>query len=178
MHLIALLLRSLLLLYYPFLASLWLRILAIEYFFLVNKWYIFLPVLFFMILLVLPLVHIPWACRCLFWGTPDDEMETRLPRRKMKGLVRFVRNVAGTQDLPEQDLIRFHAESVAHVYINGDKEKVLVLGGLALRCLSQDALARPSLFQLSPLRFRYWRCRWRGWAGRVSRRLRPGPPGT
>jgi len=141
MHLIALLLRLLLLLYYPFLASLWLGIVAIEYLLLVNKWYIFLPVLFFMILLVLPLVHIPWACRCLFWGTPEDEMETRLPRRKIKGLVHFVRNVAEEQDLPEPDLIRFHAESVAHVYINGDKEKVLVLGGLALRCLSQDALA-------------------------------------
>jgi hypothetical protein len=38
MNAIALLLRLLLLLYYPFLALLWLGIVAIEYFLLVNKW--------------------------------------------------------------------------------------------------------------------------------------------
>jgi hypothetical protein len=126
MHLIALLLRLLLLLYFPFLGLLWLGIVATEYFLGVNGLYVFQPILFLMILLVIPLLHIPWACRCLFWGTPEDEMETRLPRRKMKRLVHLVRGVARELDLLEPDVVRFHAESVAHVYINGDKEKILV----------------------------------------------------
>ncbi|MFL5240926.1 MAG: M48 family metallopeptidase [Gemmataceae bacterium] len=59
----------------------------------------------------------------------------------MKALLRFVRNVAEDRNLPAPDLVRFHAGSIAHVYINSNGEKVLVLGGLALRCLSQEALA-------------------------------------
>jgi Zn-dependent protease with chaperone function len=141
MNFIALILRLLLLLYFPFLVLLWLVIAAIEYFLAVKGLFVLLPVLCLMIFLAIPLFHIPWACRCLFWRAPEDEMETRLPRRNMKGLSRFVRNVAREQDLPEPDLIRFHAESVAHVYINRHNEKVLVLGGMALKCLSQDGLA-------------------------------------
>jgi Zn-dependent protease with chaperone function len=59
----------------------------------------------------------------------------------MQALLRFVQKVALERNLPLPDLVRFHAESVAHVYIDAQGEKVLVLGGLALRCLSQNALS-------------------------------------
>jgi Zn-dependent protease with chaperone function len=137
----ALVLHLLLWLYFPFLAVLWLGIGFLEGFLLVKMWFIFIPVMFFMILLAIPFVQIPWACRCLFWRLPEDPQELRLPRGEMRGLLDFVDEVAGERELPAPDRVRLHAESVAHVYVNGKGERVLVLGGLALRCLSREALA-------------------------------------
>jgi hypothetical protein len=59
----------------------------------------------------------------------------------MRALFEFVTNIAETHQLPAPDRIRFHPETVAHVYRNGLGERVLVLGGLAMRCFSQKTLA-------------------------------------
>jgi Zn-dependent protease with chaperone function len=135
------LLRVLLWLYFPFLAFLWLGIAIVESFLLVKMWFLFVPVTLFMVLLAVPFCQIPWACRSLFWDLPQDENEIRLSRQKMQALVEFVERLADERELPVPDRIRFSAETVAHVYESEGGEKVLVLGGLAMRSFSQDVLA-------------------------------------
>ena len=78
-------LRLLLAAYYPFLVLLWLGLALIE-FWLVKLFLAFpFPLLIVvMVLTAIPLCHILWAARCLFWSLDDeDETELRLPKAEL-----------------------------------------------------------------------------------------------
>lgn len=134
-------LRLLLACYFPFLALLWLGIGWLEWTLIERRLFIFPPVVLLMVVLAIPFLQIPWACRCLFWRLPADQSEIKLPRKDLRRLYDFVAEVAEERQLPMPERIRFSGETIAHVYCNGKDERVLVLGGMALMCFSQKVIA-------------------------------------
>lgn len=100
------------------------------------------PLLLLIGALAATLGQVLWICRILFWRlSSEDPMELRLPRKRIQGLHELTVAVARRQQLPMPDHIRLSAESIAHIYEDDDRQSVLVIGGLAVRMFSQDALS-------------------------------------
>ena len=86
--------------------------------------------------------QVVWTSRVLFQSIDaDDDLEVRLPRKQLQGLNDLIVDVARRQQLPTADQIRLSADTVAYIYENDDSESILVIGGLAIRMFSRDALA-------------------------------------
>jgi len=64
-----------------------------------------------------------------------------LPSKWQKGLEKLVERVATERGLDSPDIIRLHAESLAHIYEDRDRNTVLVIGGTLIALLPQQALA-------------------------------------
>jgi Zn-dependent protease with chaperone function len=77
----------------------------------------------------------------LSWPTLEDDNEMRLPRKKLQGLYDLTVAVARERRLPAPQEIRLAADSIAHVYEDDDGKNILVIGGIALRAFTQEALA-------------------------------------
>jgi Zn-dependent protease with chaperone function len=130
-------------LYFPFLGFLCLALLAGAVLFLVLLERLkFPPLILFPLSFLVALGHIVWAGRCLFWKLPKgNPMELKVPRGELKGLYEFVETVAEERDLVPPDVIRQTAQEVAYVYEDAKGKKVLALGGLAVRGMTQEMLA-------------------------------------
>jgi Zn-dependent protease with chaperone function len=138
-----LVLRLLIWLYFPFLivvclaiawASWWLARIFVHVF-----WW---PFLVGAVLLGITVVQIVWSLRVLFVRVPyEDKMELRLPRAQLEGLYGLVAAVARKRRLAAPFGIRLAADTVAHVYEDDEGHPILVIGGLAIRSYSQEAIA-------------------------------------
>lgn len=93
------------------------------------------------ILLFVMILHVLISLRALFIRLPDDEMEIVVPKRWIRWLYELVADVSKSYKVPRPDEIRLHAVSVAHVYENEERRKILVVGGLALAGLTDKALS-------------------------------------
>jgi len=101
------------------------------------------PVLIMGILLLgLTVLQVLWAA-CFVWSLPvfSNEMELRLPRKQNPVLYEYVEQIAEERQLLGPDAIRLAPDTIAHVYEEQDGKKILVLGGLAIAALTQEALA-------------------------------------
>jgi Zn-dependent protease with chaperone function len=110
--------------------------------------YIALTVRLLFVLLIPAVVLFGTAAHALVmllrWGFQapgKNPFEVRLPREEMGGLIDFVNEIARRRRLPAPWQIRLGADTIAHVYEEGDGKKILVLGGPAVAGLSQNALA-------------------------------------
>jgi Zn-dependent protease with chaperone function len=93
-------------------------------------------------LLILTSVHVVVGLFALFRRVEwKDELEIELPDKRQPGLVKLVKQVASERGLEPPDVIRLHAESWAHVYMDDDGQSVLVIGGPLIAVLPQRALA-------------------------------------
>jgi Zn-dependent protease with chaperone function len=142
----ALVLRTLLACYYPFLALVViLSGVAVVGLCLLSFRNPFLGVLLALPILVLALtfLQLSWALRVLFVKIKDfkDEMELRVPRDMVPRLYEWVESIALEHGLPTPDDIRVAADTVAHVYQRVNGQQVLVFGGGAVRVLPQPVLA-------------------------------------
>jgi Zn-dependent protease with chaperone function len=78
----------------------------------------------------------------LWTAIPDPtDLEVRVPRRDLEPVFAWLAVIAREQGLCEPHEIRFSAATVAHVYENKKGRRILVLGGLAVAALSQEALS-------------------------------------
>lgn len=97
------------------------------------------------------LVGLPFLCQVhlgllalqLLQPTPrkKDWSELALPPKRLARLYQFVDEVAGQWRLPPPDEIRLGAITTAHVYETARGKRILVLGGVAVAALPQQALA-------------------------------------
>jgi Zn-dependent protease with chaperone function len=89
------------------------------------------------------LVQLLWALRVVFWRVKDvdDEMELRVPRDMAPRLYEWVEEIAEGRGLPALEDIRVAADTVAHVYERAGGRPVLVLGAVAVRALPEPVLA-------------------------------------
>lgn len=71
----------------------------------------------------------------------EDEFEIELPDKWQRGLAKLVDQVATERSLDPPDVIRLHAQSLAHVYMNSEGQSILVIGGTLIAVLPQRALA-------------------------------------
>jgi Zn-dependent protease with chaperone function len=142
----ALILRTLLACYYPFVALIViLSGAAIAGLGLLAYYHPYLLLLLALPALVLALTFLQllWALRVLFLKIKDfdDEMELRVPRAMAPQLYDWVESIAHERGLPVPDDIRVAADTVAHVYERVNGREVLVFGAGAVRVLSQPVLA-------------------------------------
>lgn len=141
---LAILLRLLLWLYLPFLALLcflmgwvvfWLVALAFK---MGPFGFILVPPIGILAFTVWQVVS---AARVLFWVLPDErELEIRLPRKKAPRVYEFVAQVARDRSLGAPLEIRLGADTVARVDTDSEDNHILVLGGIAIQALTQEAL--------------------------------------
>jgi Zn-dependent protease with chaperone function len=88
----------------------------------------------------LTVLHVLLAIPALFQKTAPDEFEFTIPDAWLAGLYDLVNAVARKRDLPPPDQIRLSSETVAHVYEDERGDRILVIGGMALAVLSEQAL--------------------------------------
>jgi len=101
-------------------------------------------------LLVLTSVHIVVGLFPLFQRVEEtDEFEIELPDKWQPALAKLVRQVASDRGLDPPDVIRLHAQSPAHVYIDHNGRSILVVGGTLIAVLPQRALAGIVAHELS-----------------------------
>lgn len=95
----------------------------------------------------------------------DDAFEIELPDKWQPGLAELVEQVASDRELDLPDVIRLHAESLAHVYMDSEGQSILCVGGTLIAALPKRALAGIIAHELSHLtagdikrsrRARYW----------------------
>ena len=131
--------------YFPFLALVCLGMAALMVFLVVlarSIGFFFWPLLMPAGVLFLALLHVVVCLRVLFVRIDEkDPMELRWPRRKLGELYDLVAEVAERLELEPPDEIRFAADTLAHVYESKRGKRVLVLGGMTVAGLSQQALA-------------------------------------
>lgn len=114
-----------------------------------SKWHGRLPIYFGM-LLILSSVHIVVGLFALFQRVEEeDEFEIELPDKWQPGLAKLVKRVASERGLDPPDVIRLHAQSLAHVYLDSDGQSILVIGGTLIALLPQRALAGIVAHELS-----------------------------
>jgi Zn-dependent protease with chaperone function len=102
------------------------------------------------VLLIVTSIHIVIGLFALFRQVSDeDEFEIDLPEKWQSGLARLVEQVASDRGLESPDVIRLHAQSLAHVYMDRDGNSILVIGGTLIAMLSQRALAGIIAHELS-----------------------------
>ncbi len=140
---VGLLLRLLIWLYIPFLAAVCMALAWATWWlariFFHSFWW---PFLVAAVLVGITLVQIVWSLRVLFFRIPyEDDMELRLPRAELEGLYQLVAGVARKRRLAAPFGIRLAADTIAHVYEDDEGHPILVIGGLAIRNYSQEALA-------------------------------------
>lgn len=138
------LLRLLLWLYYPFLATLclcmaaaiaWLTVWAFR---LSVCSVVFIPAI---VLLGATLWQVLRALPALVAGPMDDDpLELRPGRDRLRGLYDLVAKVARERRLSAPHTIYLGADTVAHVYEDDDGHEILVVGGEAIRGFSMEAL--------------------------------------
>ena len=86
----------------------------------------------------------------LFQGVDEkDEFEVELPDKRQPGLAKLVEQVASERGLDPPDVIRLHAQSLAHVYLDRDGQSILAIGGTLIAVLPQRALAGIIAHELS-----------------------------
>jgi Zn-dependent protease with chaperone function len=142
---LAIVLRLLTFLYFPYLSALCLFMGWILYH--LGRWFlamgVFGPLLIpFIGLLGMTLYQVfrsAWVL--LSWPSLDDDSEMRIPRKKLQGLYELTTEVARQRRLPAPQEIRLAADTVAHVYEDDEGNNILVIGGIALRAFTQEALA-------------------------------------
>lgn len=92
--------------------------------------------------MILTAVHIVVGLLALFHRVDErDEFEIELPDKRQAGLAKLVDRVASERGLDRPDVIRLHATSLAHVYMDRDGQSVLAIGGSLLAALPQQAIA-------------------------------------
>jgi Zn-dependent protease with chaperone function len=102
--------------------------------------------------LLLTSAHIVVGLFALFRRVDEkDEFEVELPDRRQAGLVKLVEQVASERGLDIPDVIRLHAQSPAHIYMDPDGQSVLVIGGTMIAVFPQRALAGVIAHELSHL---------------------------
>jgi Zn-dependent protease with chaperone function len=115
-----------------------------------SKWQERPRSLLFGLLLILTSVHIVTGLFALFRRVDeDDEFEIELPDKWQRGLAKLVEEVASERGLDSPDVIRLHAHSLAHVYMDRAGNSILVIGGPLIALLSQPALAGVIAHELS-----------------------------
>lgn len=103
-------------------------------------------------LLILPAIHVVVGLFALFRHVEEeDEFEVELGDKQQTGLAKLVEQVASERALDPPDVIRLHATSLAHVYMDRDGQTVLVIGGTLIAVLPQRALAGIIAHELSHL---------------------------
>jgi Zn-dependent protease with chaperone function len=103
-------------------------------------------------LLILTSIHVVVGLFALFRRVDEkDEFEIELPGNKQPGLAKLVEQVAAERGLDPPDVIRLHATTLAHVYMDRDGQTVLVIGGMAIAVLPQRALAGVIAHELAHL---------------------------
>jgi Zn-dependent protease with chaperone function len=101
-------------------------------------------------LLILTSGHVVVGLFALFRRVEEkDEFEIELPDKRQPGLAKLVEQVASERGLDPPDVIRLHAVSAAHVYMDRDGRSVLVIGGTLIAVLPQRALAGIIAHELS-----------------------------
>lgn len=101
-------------------------------------------------LLVLSSLHIVIGSLALFQrAQEEDEFEIELPDKWQPGLAKLVQQVASERGLDPPDVIRLHAQSLAHVYVDSDGQSILVVGGTLIAVLPKQALAGIIAHELS-----------------------------
>src|SRR5262245_37515142 len=96
-------------------------------------------------LLVIPLIWLLgqflWALRGLWYKPqpPDSGLELRLPRERLHELYRLAAEHGQSGDVLENLDIRLAPDSIGYVYEEEEGVRVLVVGGMAIRALSQQA---------------------------------------
>lgn len=101
-------------------------------------------------LLILTSAHVVIGLFALFQRVEEeDEFEIELPDKWQPGLAKLVEQVASERGLDPPDVIRLHAQSLAHVYIDSDGQRILVLGGTLIAVLPQRALGGIIAHELS-----------------------------
>jgi Zn-dependent protease with chaperone function len=134
--------------YFPFLAGAVLALAALGALVL-TKWNGLFAVILG-ILLILTSLHIVFGLTALFQRTAEgDEFEIELPDKWQRGLAKLVERVAVERGLDPPDIIRLHAASLAHVYMDRDGKSILVIGGTLIAMLPQQALAGIIAHELS-----------------------------
>jgi Zn-dependent protease with chaperone function len=94
--------------------------------------------------------HIVVGLLALFRRVEEkDELEVELPDKRQPGLAKLVEQVASERGLDPPDVIRLHAESLAHVYMDRDGQTILAIGGTLIAVLPQRALAGVIAHELS-----------------------------
>ena len=71
----------------------------------------------------------------------EDPFEVRMSAQKTAGLRHLVEDIAEERGLPPPDDIRLHGETIACVYEDKHRQRILVVGCIAVAALSQQALA-------------------------------------
>jgi len=100
--------------------------------------------------LILTAVHIVIGLFALCQRVKEeDEFEIELPEQWQPGLAKLVERVASERGLDSPDVIRLHALSLAHVYMDRDGRSILVIGGTLIAILPQRALAGIIAHELS-----------------------------
>jgi Zn-dependent protease with chaperone function len=101
-------------------------------------------------LLILTSLHIVVGLFALFQRVEEkDEFEVELPDKRQPGLAKLVEQVASERGLDPPDVIRLHAQSLAHAYLDTDGQSILVIGGTLIAVLPQRALAGIIAHELS-----------------------------
>jgi Zn-dependent protease with chaperone function len=99
-----------------------------------------------MVVIIIPL---GWVCWQFLWASrklfnfveTDNTLELRLPRDRLHQLYKMVADLGPFEALLEKLDIRLTPHRVGYVYESLQDQPVLVVGGLAVRALSQQALA-------------------------------------
>jgi Zn-dependent protease with chaperone function len=103
-------------------------------------------------LLILTSIHVVVGLFALFQHVDEeDELEVELPDKRQPGLAKLVDQVASERGLDPPDVIRLHAQSLAHVYLDRDGQTILAIGGTLIAVLPQRALAGIIAHELSHL---------------------------
>lgn len=138
-------LRLMLWLYLPFLIVLVAFMGAGIYFLALLGWGLItcgLLLLPLIILTALNMFEVLWAFRVLLVRLREKtELEVRLPNKKYTKLFDWVADVARRRRVPAPQEIWLAADTVAAVFENRHGSAVLLLGGPAVACFSQTALA-------------------------------------
>ncbi|HEX4588808.1 MAG TPA: M48 family metalloprotease [Gemmataceae bacterium] len=134
--------------YFPFLAGVVLIAAALGAL-LLSRWHNRIAIVLGALWILIS-VHIVIGLFALFRRIKeDDELEIELPDKWQRGLAKLVERVAAERGLDSPDVIRLHAESLAHVYLDRDGQSILVIGGTLIAMLSQEALAGIVAHELS-----------------------------
>src|SRR5262245_45786534 len=135
--------------YFPFLAGVVLASAGLGALVL-SKWWPARPAIVVGGLLILTSVHIVVGLFALFQRVDEkDVFEIELPDKGQRGLAKLVERVASERGLDSPDVIRLHAESLAHVYLDRHGNTILAIGGTLIAMLPQQALAGVIAHELS-----------------------------
>lgn len=135
--------------YFPFLACVVLASAGLGALVL-SKWWPARPAIVVGGILILTSIHIVVGLFSLFQRVDDeDEFEIELPDKWQPGLAKLVEQVASERGLDSPDVIRLHAQTLAHVYMDRDGNSILAIGGTLIAMLSQPALAGVIAHELS-----------------------------